>query len=84
MAGGRITARIRRSKLHTFGCFRTITTEFEGPHPIQGPGYSRTVHCNEPLMHKKKPLKYCSNYISTTSITLRPSCLKHSSNSSDA
>ncbi|KAI4381859.1 hypothetical protein MLD38_007887 [Melastoma candidum] len=66
MAGGRIRARIRRSNLYTFGCFRPATAGSEGPHPIQGPGYSRTVHCNEPLVHKKKPLKYCSNYISTT------------------
>ncbi|KAK6268217.1 hypothetical protein QUC31_012377 [Theobroma cacao] len=65
MAGGRIRARIRRSHLYTFSCLRPSATE-EGPHSIEGPGYSRIVHCNQPLMHKKKPLNYRSNYISTT------------------
>ncbi|KAL1533410.1 putative phospholipid-transporting ATPase 4 [Salvia divinorum] len=66
MARGRIRARIRRSQLYTFGCFRPQTYEVDGPHDFHGPGYSRVVHCNEPRMHEKKPLKYCSNYISTT------------------
>ncbi|XVF74379.1 hypothetical protein PTKIN_Ptkin13bG0105800 [Pterospermum kingtungense] len=65
MARGRIRARLRRSHLYTFSCLRPSATE-EGPHSIEGPGYSRIVHCNQPLMHKKKPLKYRSNYISTT------------------
>ncbi|KAL3824467.1 hypothetical protein ACJIZ3_020496 [Penstemon smallii] len=66
MAGGRIRARIRRSSLYTFNCYKPRTSEDEAPHDIQGPGYSRIVHCNKPKMHEQKPLKYCSNYISTT------------------
>ncbi|GLU14341.1 hypothetical protein SLE2022_309170 [Rubroshorea leprosula] len=65
MARGRIRARIRRSHLYTFTCLRPRSKE-DGPHPMDGPGYSRIVHCNQPEMHKKKPLKYCSNYTSTT------------------
>ncbi|XP_030525252.1 probable phospholipid-transporting ATPase 4 [Rhodamnia argentea] len=66
MTRGRIRARIRQSNLYTFGCVRPNTTETQNPQSLQGPGYSRIVHCNEPHVHKKKPLKYCSNYISTT------------------
>ncbi|OMO70741.1 Cation-transporting P-type ATPase [Corchorus capsularis] len=65
MTRGRIRARLRRSHLYTFSCLRPSATE-EGAHPIEGPGYSRIVHCNQPLMHKKKPLNYRSNNISTT------------------
>ncbi|KAG8643295.1 probable phospholipid-transporting ATPase 4 [Manihot esculenta] len=66
MGRGRIRARLRRSHFHPFSCLRPRTECDEGPHPIEGPGYSRIVHCNQPRMHRKKPLKYCSNYISTT------------------
>lgn len=66
MAGGRIRAKIRRSNLYTFACYRPRASEEDGPHDIQGPGYSRMVYCNQPRMHDQKPLKYCSNYISTT------------------
>ncbi|KAG4124796.1 hypothetical protein ERO13_D10G059650v2 [Gossypium hirsutum] len=65
MTRRRIRARLRLSHLYTFACTRPEATE-EGPHSIEGPGYSRLVHCNQPLMHKKKPFKYRSNYISTT------------------
>ncbi|CAK8535942.1 unnamed protein product [Lathyrus sativus] len=63
--GRRIRARLRRSNLYTFGCLRPTTTE-EVPHPLQGPGYSRTVYCNQPQVHEKKNLFYCKNNISTT------------------
>ncbi|KAK8465055.1 hypothetical protein PHAVU_010G136600 [Phaseolus vulgaris] len=65
MARGRIRARLRRSNLYTFGCLKPSTVE-EEPHPLQGPGFSRTVYCNQPLFHEKKPLYYCKNDISTT------------------
>ncbi|KAK4267270.1 hypothetical protein QN277_024070 [Acacia crassicarpa] len=65
MAHGRIRARIRRSNLYTFACLRPRTTE-EGAHSLEGPGFSRTVHCNQPHLHEKKPLHYCKNNISTT------------------
>ncbi|RDX61623.1 putative phospholipid-transporting ATPase 4, partial [Mucuna pruriens] len=77
MARGRIRARIRRSSLYTFGCLRPTTTE-EVPHPLEGPGYSRTVYCNQPLVHEKKSLLYCKNDISTTKynvITFLPKAL---------
>ncbi|XP_027336205.1 probable phospholipid-transporting ATPase 4 isoform X2 [Abrus precatorius] len=77
MTRGRIRARLRRSHLYTFGCLRPSTTE-EAPHPLQGPGFSRTVHCNQPLLHEKRPLYYCKNDISTTKynvITFFPKAL---------
>ncbi|CAL0326089.1 unnamed protein product [Lupinus luteus] len=77
MARGRIRARLRRSNLYTFSCLRPSTTE-EAPHPLQGPGFSRTVHCNQPLVHERKPLFYCRNDISTTKynvITFLPKAL---------
>ncbi|KAH7851814.1 hypothetical protein Vadar_016812 [Vaccinium darrowii] len=66
MAKGRIRARLRRSNLYTFACIRSHGGEREEPHQFQGPGFSRIVYCNEPIRHVKKPIKYCSNYISTT------------------
>ncbi|CAN1837058.1 Probable phospholipid-transporting ATPase 4 [Linum perenne] len=54
------------SHLHPFSCLRPRTKEEQEPHSLEGPGFSRIVYCNEPLRHKRKPLKYCSNYISTT------------------
>ncbi|KAI8556047.1 hypothetical protein RHMOL_Rhmol05G0222300 [Rhododendron molle] len=66
MTRGRIRARLRRSNLYTFACIRPRDGEREEPHQFQGPGFSRIVFCNEPRRHVHKPLKYCSNYISTT------------------
>ncbi|XP_057978495.1 probable phospholipid-transporting ATPase 4 isoform X2 [Malania oleifera] len=66
MTRGRIRARLKRSSLYTFACVRPSATEIAGPHSFQGPGFSRIVHCNQPYIHRKKPLNYCSNYISTT------------------
>ncbi|KAA8541660.1 hypothetical protein F0562_022812 [Nyssa sinensis] len=67
MARGRIRAKLRRSSLYTFSCIRPNDAEKEVvPHQFEGPGFSRMVYCNEPCLHGKKPLKYCSNYISTT------------------
>ncbi|XP_058227239.1 probable phospholipid-transporting ATPase 4 isoform X2 [Rhododendron vialii] len=66
MTRGRIRARLRRSNLYTFACIRPRDGEREEPHQFKGPGFSRIVFCNEPCHHVKKPLKYCSNYISTT------------------
>ncbi|KAK4779064.1 hypothetical protein SAY86_006592 [Trapa natans] len=66
MTGGRIRARIRRSQLHTFACLKPRSNETDEPHTVEGPGYSRIVHCNESHMHQKPPLQYRSNYISTT------------------
>ncbi|XP_057455150.1 probable phospholipid-transporting ATPase 4 isoform X2 [Lotus japonicus] len=77
MAKGRIRARLRRSNFYTFGCLRPATTE-DVPHPLQGPGYSRTVCCNQPHLHEKRPLHYCKNDISTTKynvITFFPKAL---------
>ncbi|XP_031103190.1 probable phospholipid-transporting ATPase 7 [Ipomoea triloba] len=65
MGRGKIRAKFRRSNLYTFACIRPRTKEDEGPHQL-GPGFSRVVHCNEPQMHDVKPLKYCTNYITTT------------------
>ncbi|KAL4290756.1 hypothetical protein GQ457_14G007060 [Hibiscus cannabinus] len=65
MARGGIRAKLKLSNIYTFTCLRPRATE-EGAYSFEGPGYSRIVHCNRPLMHKKKPFKYRSNYVSTT------------------
>lgn len=78
MTRGRIRAKLRQSHLYTFSCLRPHDSVAEGPHPIPGPGHSRTIYCNQPLLHRKKPLKYCSNFISTTKynpITFLPKAL---------
>ncbi|CAL1399731.1 unnamed protein product [Linum trigynum] len=78
MGRSRIRAKIRRSHLHPFSCLRPSTKEGQEPHSLEGPGFSRIVYCNEPIKHRKKPLKYCSNYISTTKynvITFLPKAL---------
>ncbi|GLJ44204.1 hypothetical protein SUGI_0922860 [Cryptomeria japonica] len=66
--GARKKSRVRWSKLYSFSCIRPGVEDAElgQPHPLEGPGYSRVVKCNEPEMHSKKPLKYPSNYVSTT------------------
>ncbi|KAM7513772.1 hypothetical protein LguiA_003355 [Lonicera macranthoides] len=65
MARGRIRAKIKRSSLYTFA--RINRKQAQQPVQLQGPGFSRMVYCNHPHLHqKKKPLRYCSNYISTT------------------
>ncbi|KAL0415084.1 UNVERIFIED_CONTAM: putative phospholipid-transporting ATPase 7 [Sesamum latifolium] len=66
MTGGRIRAKIRRSHLYTFACHRSHPPAQDGAQDTEGPGYSRTVYCNQPHMHTQKPNKYCTNYISTT------------------
>ncbi|XP_010242266.1 PREDICTED: probable phospholipid-transporting ATPase 4 [Nelumbo nucifera] len=63
---GRARGKLRLSNLYTFSCIRPNVLESEGPHSLQGPGFSRVVYCNQPRLHRKKPLKYPSNYISTT------------------
>ncbi|KAF8023103.1 hypothetical protein BT93_F0564 [Corymbia citriodora subsp. variegata] len=59
--------KIRWSKLYTFSCFRPPNAD---PVPIKsligGPGFSRVVFCNKPHLHRMKPHKYPSNYVSTT------------------
>eukprot|EP00268_Persea_americana_P043553 TRINITY_DN4382_c0_g1_i1.p1 TRINITY_DN4382_c0_g1~~TRINITY_DN4382_c0_g1_i1.p1 ORF type:complete len:1225 (+),score=236.00 TRINITY_DN4382_c0_g1_i1:478-4152(+) len=63
---GRTRGKLRWSNLYTFSCIRPNVLETEGPHSLQGPGFSRVVYCNQPRAHRKTPLKYPSNYISTT------------------
>ncbi|XP_077216942.1 putative phospholipid-transporting ATPase 4 isoform X2 [Tasmannia lanceolata] len=63
----RIREKLRWSNIYTFSCIRPNVLESEGgAHSLQGEGFSRIVHCNQPRVHRKKPLKYPSNYISTT------------------
>ncbi|KAH6793231.1 ATPase E1-E2 type family protein / haloacid dehalogenase-like hydrolase family protein [Perilla frutescens var. hirtella] len=67
MTGGRIRAKFRRSSLYTFAtCHRPRTSEEDKTPPVEGPGYSRVVQCNQPHLHELKPYKYCTNHISTT------------------
>lgn len=58
----RIRDKLRWSKIYTFSCARPL----ESDGSLQGPGFSRVVLCNKPKLHRRKPLKYCTNYISTT------------------
>ncbi|CAL9180194.1 unnamed protein product [Musa hybrid cultivar] len=65
--GGGSQERLRWSKLYTFACTRpTVLLDDEQPHSLQGPGYSRIVHCNQPGLHRKKPRNYPTNFVSTT------------------
>ncbi|KAJ7542694.1 hypothetical protein O6H91_09G007000 [Diphasiastrum complanatum] len=58
--------RIRLSKLYSYACSRPSVAEGNVPVPVTGPGFSRVVYCNQPSLHKAKPFKYRSNYVSTT------------------
>lgn len=66
-SSGRTKRKIRWSKLYTFSCFRPPNAD---PVPIKSligrPGFSRVVFCNEPHLHRMKPHKYPTNYVSTT------------------
>ncbi|KAK3432479.1 hypothetical protein EUGRSUZ_E04358 [Eucalyptus grandis] len=59
--------KIRWSNLYTFPCFRPPSAD---PEPIKSligqPGFSRVVFCNKPHLHRMKPHKYPTNYVSTT------------------
>ncbi|GAB2250107.1 hypothetical protein Droror1_Dr00013466 [Drosera rotundifolia] len=79
MTKGRIRARIRRSNLYTFSCLRPNVKENaqSGSLP-QGPGFSRIVQCNQPILHRKRPFRFPYNHISTTKynvITYLPKAL---------
>lgn len=64
---GRRREGFRWSKLYSFSCVRpSVLSDLETPQTLQGPGFSRTVHCNQPRVHRTKPLKYPTNYVSTT------------------
>ncbi|KAF6152261.1 hypothetical protein GIB67_005915 [Kingdonia uniflora] len=66
MRGGKIKAKLRWSNLYTFSCLRPDNIlESEGAHLLQGPGFSRVVVCNHPRS-QRSPVRYPSNYISTT------------------
>ncbi|RWV99120.1 hypothetical protein GW17_00037991 [Ensete ventricosum] len=71
--------RLRWSLLYSFACTRPAVLADDEQTPfLQGPGYSRIVHCNQSQLHRKKPLNYSSNYISTTrynAITFLPKAL---------
>jgi phospholipid-translocating ATPase len=67
--GKRKRDRLRWSKIYTFSCLRPsvqLDPSDNGSASLGGPGFSRVVHCNQSRLHRKKPLKYPSNYISTT------------------
>ncbi|VFQ69749.1 unnamed protein product [Cuscuta campestris] len=66
MVRGNIRAKLSWTNLYTFACIRPPQDAEDGGSHSSGPGYSRIVHCNQPQRHDVKPLKYCSNYISTT------------------
>lgn len=59
--------RIHLSKLYTFSCGRS-SLQTQDSLPIEGPGFSRIIYCNEPEKHLEKP--YRPNYVSTTKYDL--------------
>lgn len=59
--------KIHLSKLYTISCGRS-SLQTEDSLPVGGPGFSRTVCCNEPEKHQEKP--YRPNYVSTTKYNL--------------
>ncbi|KAK9131235.1 hypothetical protein Sjap_011722 [Stephania japonica] len=76
--GGRGRGRIRLSHLYSFSCLRPDVLQSDFQHPLEGPGFMRVVYCNQPRLHRRKPLKYPSNSISTTKynvITFLPKAL---------
>ncbi|KAL6502190.1 hypothetical protein OROHE_024783 [Orobanche hederae] len=65
--------KLKWSKLYTFSsssCLRPNAKDYAVPpgdhHLLGSAGFSRVVFCNEPQLHRNKPLKYPSNYVSTT------------------
>ncbi|KAG6696485.1 hypothetical protein I3842_09G150800 [Carya illinoinensis] len=62
----RTKGKIRWSKLYNFTCLRPSTADFVHQEHLGQPRFSRVVLCNEPRLHKTKPHKYPSNYVSTT------------------
>ncbi|XP_028807440.1 probable phospholipid-transporting ATPase 4 [Neltuma alba] len=74
----KLRAKIKRSHLYTFACLRRTHTAHENAQNLQGPGFSRVVHCNHPHLSEKKPQIYCRNDISTTKynvVTFLPKAL---------
>ncbi|XP_010907601.1 probable phospholipid-transporting ATPase 4 isoform X2 [Elaeis guineensis] len=66
---GRIREKLRWSKIYTFSCIRptgSMTADASPSLSLPGPGHSRVVRCNQPHAHRRNPLNYPSNYISTT------------------
>ncbi|KAM7500349.1 hypothetical protein LguiA_024763 [Lonicera macranthoides] len=57
--------KVKWSKLYTFSCLRPQINDAD-QQLVGQPGFSRVVFCNESHLHKMKPHKYPSNYISTT------------------
>jgi phospholipid-translocating ATPase len=62
---------VRWSNLYTFSCFRAqqehagdAGPSSDGAGAVGGPGFSRVVYCNNAAL--QKPLKYITNYITTT------------------
>lgn len=69
--------KVKWSKLYTFSCLRPPVNDVD-QQLVGQPGFSRVVFCNESHLHKMKPHKYPSNYISTTKynvITFLPKAL---------
>ncbi|AQK82506.1 putative phospholipid-transporting ATPase 7 [Zea mays] len=70
-SGRRRRDRVRWSNLYTFSCFRAqqehagdAGPSSDGAGAVGGPGFSRVVYCNNAAL--QKPLKYITNYITTT------------------
>ncbi|KAF3787619.1 putative phospholipid-transporting ATPase 4 [Nymphaea thermarum] len=67
--GKRKRGKILWSKLYSFSCVQPSTLESDdgdGGHSLEGPGFSRVVYCNQSHMHRRAPLWYPNNCISTT------------------
>ena len=58
-------SRVKWSKIYSFRCFQPEVIES----PLQqfgGPGFTRTVFCNQSYFHRRRPFRYSNNSISTT------------------
>ncbi|XP_068656331.1 probable phospholipid-transporting ATPase 4 [Aristolochia californica] len=70
--------KLRWSKLYSFNCVRPNVSESTSPQEFGGEGFTRVVFCNEPYVHKRGPLKYPNNSVSTTKynvVTFLPKAL---------
>ncbi|KAI9119687.1 hypothetical protein K1719_009076 [Acacia pycnantha] len=78
MGLSRLRAKIKRSHLYTFACLRRTHTAPQNALNLQGPGFSRVVHCNHSQPPERKSQFYCRNDISTTKynvVTFLPKAL---------
>ncbi|KAH7661072.1 P-type ATPase subfamily IV protein [Dioscorea alata] len=58
-------SRVKWSKIYSFRCFQPEVIE-SPRQQFGGPGFTRTVFCNQSYLHRRRPFRYSNNSISTT------------------